>query len=425
MYNPPNNRLKILIIIVVISVLGIIAFFLLTNRSTKLQTTSVQLPDTVQRFGDTSFVFSNGRTFVSYDYEKKTIQKLSTSEALPLDITDLSVSADKNYLLFKARRQYYDDTLGQKLIANNVEPSFPRWWVYNISAGSYDFIPGNVYSATFNGQDNSLVVLSPANPVEGDEGDPESTAKSTSLQTFSLPSITRTSSLETGDYTSARSIGGTIYLQSSARSLDTIDLKTGDTKKALSDVGSVAPSASQPFAIIKSLVNQDKQSTKLFDTKTGKTKNLGSAPKEGFGACWSPDGSTLYYQSGSDIKSYDVSGSDGGTYKLKGLEKGSEASITTCLGKGAFIVESGSEKYVAAATKVTVPIKPASYKKVLSNGTSVEFSSSNNSFLVSVVGSANDSAKAAVYNQLTQDGIMVDFWPIRFTEITSGGSFAN
>lgn len=100
-----------------------------------------------------TFVTTNRRTLIKYDYTTGQYQPLSpdTGEGGLTGIDTLSISADKQYILFHSSLAQAGTLLASKITELGLEPSRDYWWIFSLQKQIFLPLPQGVLLAKFDG----------------------------------------------------------------------------------------------------------------------------------------------------------------------------------------------------------------------------------------------------------------------------------
>lgn len=151
-----SPRLRILLVLGAVCVVIVLAgiFLGVTGGATWKLTPSPNTLLDATAFGQDTVVFSNGRSFVSYNYvsgHSKLLSPDNISSYLD-NIDKIEVSSDDQYLIFHTTALDAGNALYDKARTNGIDPNQPSWWVYSLARQSFQNLPQNVTSVRVSGQ---------------------------------------------------------------------------------------------------------------------------------------------------------------------------------------------------------------------------------------------------------------------------------
>lgn len=151
-----NKSLKLLIGFIIIIVLLFAVFLSINLHKSYTITQAYQVPSSFAvstSYGSSSMVFSNGRSFVNYNYTNGTTKLLSPDSSTPnlTGIDSLTVSSDKKYLLFHLMTANPAGSLYEKLQTLGLDPTLDYWWVYNLANQEFQPLPQKTLLAKLHG----------------------------------------------------------------------------------------------------------------------------------------------------------------------------------------------------------------------------------------------------------------------------------
>lgn len=146
MQNITKKQIYFVGFLLVLFVVFYVAYLLYSNRTITLYAAPVRLPQplNVSIENSNSIIFSNGRYFVRYQLSSNKTTPLGDDLNLPLPVvSDVSVSHNSRYILFKSIGQDKNDILGKTLSEDNNTNTFGEtdwWWVYDTETKHYQSI---------------------------------------------------------------------------------------------------------------------------------------------------------------------------------------------------------------------------------------------------------------------------------------------
>lgn len=403
-----RRSMALVLLIVTIGVLILIVFRLFGNSSYDV-TQYYGVPRIYQAataYSPRTMVFSNNRSFVTYNYVTGATHLLSpdsTTSGL-LNIDSLSVSQNKDYLLFHDMEANPGGSLYNVLVQQGLSTTTPYWWIYSTASQTFKPVPGSPIIAKFNG--NNLMDL------ENDQGQEK-------IVSYQLPSFTTGASI-------AVSSSDNYYPSSQGLLLHTVD---NSILKATSN--SVASTIFKNTDIIGVRSQEDTAiglygqgsaaQLTLLNLKSQTNKTIAS---DFVGQpAWSSQGVVLYTstQSPTVLASYNYLTNKTTPWVFtSNLSAFSQANLTL---NAAF----GGNTAIVSANPLTTfligsdlhPVEPptTSYLKVLAvqgSQVTIDYSEALSSFQVSYSTSNVPAMQQAVYAQLVTSGYSPYLEPINY-----------
>jgi hypothetical protein len=166
----------IILIVLIVVVLSAIRHIQPSYTVSRTYSPSASAFSATAAFGSQSFVFSNDNALVTYDYITHQTNALSANVGIsdsPIDT--MSVSANKQFVLFHDDMIATNGTLYQQLQNQGLSPQEDYWWIYSVTKHSFSVLPqaillarmdgNNVVALTDSGNDESLTNYNPATLV--------------------------------------------------------------------------------------------------------------------------------------------------------------------------------------------------------------------------------------------------------------------
>lgn len=164
-----QSRVLIVLVLIVVA-LAAAMYWVLTRPQTIAISESSVVPASFANaavYDNQSLVFSNGRAIVHYDYTSGTTQPFVTDTVFNgfASIDNLSISTDKQYLLFHSNTEVVGSLLTTALRQQNLDTMSDYWWVYDIKASVFHpLVIPNLLKAKWSG--NQVLALSGSSSQE-------------------------------------------------------------------------------------------------------------------------------------------------------------------------------------------------------------------------------------------------------------------
>ena len=166
-----NKKRLVILAIILLLIILIIYYLFFNNKPQQIVLKNYSIPSYMSSaipFSNNTIVFSNGRSFVLYNYLKGTTSLLSPDNLQfggLSNLDSLDLSANKKFILFHSNSPNNNGVLGVQLKKDGISNSFfGNWWVYNISSQTFSPLSTNVIIAKMSG--NTVYTLSNNNGVE-------------------------------------------------------------------------------------------------------------------------------------------------------------------------------------------------------------------------------------------------------------------
>jgi hypothetical protein len=162
---------KLWLILLVFVVVGVGLWLAMGHSNSYKISQALPAPESfssVAPYGENTMVVPDNNSFITYDYV--TGQTTSISPSDPYGglggIDSLSVSADRQYLLFNDGQAVPEGILYNQLVAEGQDPTLDYWWVFSVAKQKFIPLPQGILLAKFNGNGDSVVTLGSANGGE-------------------------------------------------------------------------------------------------------------------------------------------------------------------------------------------------------------------------------------------------------------------
>jgi hypothetical protein len=402
-----NNRLRALLfagiglLAIVITVLVVMP----RNNATALSKL-VRLPAnfmTSDEYANNDLLFSNGRSFVDYNY-KTGKSTLLSDDALdePLDNIDaISLSENKQYIVFHLPLVAADSQLESQLIAKGLDTNADYWWVYNIAAKTFQNFPADAKKVQVNG-DEALAYT----------GDDAST-----ITTYTLPDLRVTSTIHvstSGDFLKTKDG----YLLAGSEGGDISFTRDGVVSETVFTNANLIGITNDKHTVIGTSSQNGSTYLMSYDTSTKKQTILDSDINSQVG--YVGGNKILYRKADSKVYYvYDLTTKKIDSFKLDAKSSPSSLVPEALLDNGSLLLsDKDNNMYVAGNTVANVK-DMKSYNKNIGTA-SVEYFSDNNNLIATVDKASAESERQDIYGQLKKDGYDPNMLTIKFVLFKPG-----
>jgi hypothetical protein len=402
-----NNRLRALLfagiglLAIVITVLVVMP----RNNATALSKL-VRLPAnfmTSDEYANNDLLFSNGRSFVDYNY-KTGKSTLLSDDALdePLDNIDaISLSENKQYIVFHLPLVAADSQLESQLIAKGLDTNADYWWVYNIAAKTFQNFPADAKKVQVNG-DEALAYT----------GDDAST-----ITTYTLPDLKVTNAIHvstSGDFLKTKDG----YLLAGSEGGDISFTRDGVVSETVFTNANLIGITNDKNTVIGTSSQNGSTYLMSYDTSTKKQTILDSDINSQVG--YVGGNKILYRKADSKVYYvYDLTTKKIDSFKLDAKSSPSSLVPEALLDNGSLLLsDKDNNMYVAGNTVANVK-DMKSYNKNIGTA-SVEYFSDNNNLIATVDKASAESERQDIYGQLKKDGYDPNMLTIKFVLFKPG-----
>lgn len=402
-----NNRLRALLfagvglLAIVITVLVVMPH----NNATALDKL-VKLPANFMvsdEYSNDGLLFSNGRSFVDYNY-KTGESALLSSDALdePLDnIDSLSLSENKQFIVFHLPLVAADSQLDSQLTAQGLDTNADYWWLYNVADKTFHNFPADAKKVQISG-----------NEALAYTGDDAST-----ITTYTLPDLNVTSSVHVSSGSDfLKTKDG--YLLTSDEGNDVYFTRDGVVSEKIFTNANLIAMTSDKSAAIGTSSQNDSVYLMSYDPSTKKETVLDSDVNSQVG--YVGGNKILYRKADSKVYYvYDLTTKKITSFKVDAKNAPDSLVPEALLDNGSFLLsDKDNNMYVAGNTVASIK-DMKSYNKNVGTASIQYFSDSNN--LIATVDKASaDSERQAIYDQLKKDGYDPNLLTIKFVLFTPG-----
>lgn len=402
-----NNRLRALLfagiglLAIVITVLVVMP----RNNATALDKL-VKLPANFMasdEYSSDSLLFSNGRSFVDYNY-KTGESTLLSSDALdePLDnIDSISLSDNKQFVVFHLPLVAAGSTLESQLTAQNLDTNADYWWLYNINDKTFHNFPADAKKVQISG-----------NEALAYTGDDAST-----ITTYTLPDLKVTSSVHVSSGSDFLKTKDGYLLMSDEGSNVYFTRDGVVSEKIFTNANLIAMTSDKKTAIGTSSQNGSVY-LMSYDTSTKKETVLDSDVNSQVGYV---GGDKILYRKADNkvYYVYDLTTKKITLFKIDAKNIPDSLVPEALLDNGTLLLsDKDSNMYVAGNTVASVK-DMKSYNKNVGTA-SVEYFSDNDNLIATVDKASADSERQAIYDQLKRDGYDPNLLTIKFVLFTPG-----
>jgi hypothetical protein len=400
-----NNRLRTLVF-TGIGLLAIVVTVLIVaprNNATGLEKLG-KLPANFAvstEYGSDGLLFSNGRSFVNYDYKTGKSTLLSADAYnQPLEgIDQIMLSQNKQYIVFHLPLVAPSSTLETQLTDQGLSTDNDYWWVYDIASQTYKNFPAGVTNVQVSG-----------NEAVGQTGSDQST-----ITTFSLPDLNQTSSVHTSassnffktkdGYLLTSDEGNDVYFTRDGVVSDKI-FSSADIIGMTSDKASAIGTSSQNGSTY--LVRYDISTKQQVVLDTDVNSQVGYI-----------GGNKILYRKADPKKFYvyDLTTKKTDAFKIDVKDAPDSLVPEALLDNGSFLLsDKNNSMYVAGNTAAHTKFM-TSYNKTVStssNPIDVQYFADDNDIVATINKSTADADRASVYAQLKKDGYDPNLIDIQF-----------
>lgn len=127
--------------VVIFTILLITLLFYVLNSANKLKSTNTGIPSNmpVAVIDTNRLLFVNNRYFVDYNFRSGDSKKITPDATLP-NISNMSLSPNRDVLLFYADNITSNDELGKILNNNNLNGVNSGWWLLNLKTAKFIYL---------------------------------------------------------------------------------------------------------------------------------------------------------------------------------------------------------------------------------------------------------------------------------------------
>lgn len=402
-----NNRLRALLF-AGIGLLAIVITVLVVMPRTNATALDklVKLPASFEvsdEYSSDGLLFSNGRSFVDYNYKtgKSTLLSADAFDE-PLDnIDSISLSDNKQFIVFHLPLVAADSTLASQLTAQNLDTNADYWWLYDVTSKTFHNFPADAKKVQVSG-----------NEALAYTGDDAST-----ITTYTLPDLKVTHSVHVGSSSNFfKTKDG--YLLTGEEGSNVSFTKDGVVSETIFTNANLIATTSDKNIVIGTSSQNGSTYLMSYDTSTKKQTVLDSDINSQVGYV---GGNKILYRK-ADSKVYYVY--DLTTKKIESFKvavKSAPESLVpdALLDDGSLLLsDKDNNMYVAGNTVANVK-DMKSYNKTVGTA-SVEYFADNNNIIAIVDKASAESERQDIYDQLKKDGYDPNLLTIKFVLFKPG-----
>lgn len=402
-----NNRLRALLfagiglLAIVITVLVVMP----RNNATALDKL-VKLPANFMvsdEYSADGLLFSNGRSFVDYNY-KTGKSTLLSDDALdePLDSIDaLMVSDNKQYIVFHLPLVAADSQLDSQLTAQGLDTDADYWWLYDVANKTFQNFPADAKKVQISG-----------NEAMAYTGDDAST-----ITTYTMPDLKVTSAVHISSGSDFfKTKDG--YLLASTEGGDVSFTRDGIVSEKVFSNANLIAMTNDKSTIIGTSSQNGSTYLMSYDANTKKQTVLDSDINSQVG--YVGGNKILYRKSDSKVYYvYDLATKKIDTFKVDAKNAPDSLVPEALLDNGSFLLSDKDNNMYVAGNTVASAKDMKSYNKSIGTA-SAQYFSDDNDLIVTVDKASADSERQAVYDQLKKDGYDPNLLNIKFVLFAPG-----
>ncbi len=391
-----------------------------SNQPTYLEQLHLPAPfSAAQGTEENTAIFSNGRSFVQYNYRSGETESLSAATNMPT-VNNIQLSNNNRYIIFRSSGHSFNSPYGTILNKEDLPLASAYWW-------GYDRTSGKLYIL---GDGGNLIVTSSSSDVYYRAVNGDDTGF------LEIKSVANIPIAETGEYVQGPSdlaepieisggirqffpFEGGFLVENNQGNVIRVDEETGSRELITSDVRNLVASPSGRYATVNNLVTESDQTIdlKMLEVEKEKLHNLGEFD-ESF-SVWLSDSDTVLYRVNND-RAITKSGIGGRAVNLVASEEELEDAfallvISNVVGPDTYTGSAEFKDFYILSEQELFDIpSPEDYSVRLVSNTIIEYSQEYNRFVASIVGEATVQKRQAVYSRLSQDGFNPDLYQIEF-----------
>lgn len=352
-----------------------------------------------------SFVFSNGRYFVKYDYLSGSSTRLSPDEALPT-INKIVPSGDGEYVAFQSSKHGFQDALGKQLLSENLSPDTSYWWILDVTAQKFTRIEGSPVVVHWKDSSHDLYTLSDS----GEGG---------IITHYALPGQNQLPSFAVEGSRDFFPVSDGYIIETNSNSLIKLSMDGQTSKVIFEGYKSIAFSSLESWASATNITASENETAHIYllQLETGDKTEL-SDSHEGTGV-WLPQGREVCYPSEKEktLQCFDTTTKARKNYFYE-KEQAVDEKLIAVMAENTFIMSDGSSNQVVSDRKLMEFLTVDNYNKSLGSDASLIYYPSEMSFIVSYLETNQPTIREQVYDTLRKDGINPDLATIQFNSIT-------